>query len=66
MPMKPREMEKRILADGWKFKSQVGSHRQYVHPSKTGKVTIPFHGKELPRITEISILKRAGLNNHVK
>lgn len=49
MPMKPREMEK-ILADGWKFKSQVG----------------PFHGKELPRITEISILKRAGLNNHVK
>ncbi|RKJ71669.1 toxin HicA, partial [Anaerotruncus sp. 1XD22-93] len=29
MPMKPREMEKLILADGWLFKEQNGSHRQY-------------------------------------
>lgn len=25
MPMKPREMEKLILADGWIFKNQAGS-----------------------------------------
>lgn len=43
MPLKPREMEKLILADGWIFKSQEGSHRNYVHPIKSGKVTIPFH-----------------------
>lgn len=56
MPPKPREMEKLILADGWVFKEQVGSHRQYVHPTKPGKVTIPFHkGKELDRRTELSI-----------
>ena len=43
MPKKPIEMERIILADGWIFKTQVGSHRQYIHPTKTGKVTIPFH-----------------------
>jgi predicted RNA binding protein YcfA (HicA-like mRNA interferase family) len=62
VPPKPREMEKLILADGWVFKEQVGSHRQYVHPIKPGKVTIPFHkGKELDRRTELSIRKQAGL-----
>lgn len=61
MPMKPREMEKLILSDGWVFKSQQGSHRQYVHPEKRGKVTIPFHAKELPKSVEHSILKQAGL-----
>lgn len=61
MPMKPKEMERIILADGWLFKSQEGSHKHYAHPEKSGKVTIPFHGKDLPRGTEISILKQAGL-----
>lgn len=49
MPKKPREMEKIILADGWIFQAQVGSHRHYIHPSKSGKVTIPFHCKDIPK-----------------
>jgi predicted RNA binding protein YcfA (HicA-like mRNA interferase family) len=49
------------LADGWVFKSQEGSHRQYVHPTKPGKVTIPFHSGDLTRKTENAILKQAGL-----
>lgn len=61
MPKKPKEMEKIILADGWQFKSQAGSHRQYVHPTKPGKVTIPFHSKDLTKAVENSILKQAGL-----
>lgn len=61
MPLKSKEMEKIILADGWVFKSQTDSHRHYVHPCKTGKVTIPFHSKELTKATENSILKQAGL-----
>lgn len=61
MPIKPKEMEKIILADGWIFKSQDGSHKQYIHPMKAGKVTIPFHGKDLPKGTEHSILKQAGI-----
>lgn len=61
MPVKPKDMEKLILADGWIFKAQTGSHRQYVHPAKPGKVTIPFHTKDLTKGVEKSILKQAGL-----
>lgn len=61
MPKKPIEMEKIILADGWMFKNQEGSHRHYIHPIKLGKVTIPFHNKDIPKGTENSILKQAGL-----
>lgn len=61
MPIKPKEMEKTILADGWIFKSQEGSHRHYTHPTKSGKVTIPFHNKDLTKGVELSILKQAGL-----
>ncbi len=61
MPKTPKEMEKIILADGWKFKNEEGSHRHYIHPTKKGKVTIPFHNKDIPKGTENSILKQAGL-----
>lgn len=61
MPMKPREMEKLILADGWIYKNQLGSHRHYTHPTKPGKVTIPFHNKDLPKKTENLIKHQAGL-----
>lgn len=61
MPMKPREMERIILRDGWVYKNQDGSHRHYTHPTKPGKVTIPFHVRELTKGTEFSIRKQAGL-----
>lgn len=61
MPLKPKEMEKRLLAAGWQLKSQNGSHRHYTHPLKPGKVTIPFHCKDLSKFVENSIMKQAGL-----
>ena len=61
MPKKPKEIERMILRDGWVLKDQTGSHRQYVHPVKKGKVTIPFHRKELRKKLENQILKQAGL-----
>ncbi len=61
MPKTPKEMERIILADGWFFQTQNGSHRQYRHPTKPGKVTIPFHCKDLSKFVENSILKQAGL-----
>ncbi len=61
MPLKPKEMEKRLLAVGWQLKSQNGSHRHYTHPLKPGKVTIPFHCKDLSKFVENSIMKQAGL-----
>lgn len=61
MPLKPKDMENLILSDGWVFKNQEGSHKNYIHPTKPGKVTIPFHNKDIPKGTENSIKKQAGL-----
>jgi len=38
--MKVREVIQMIEGDGWLFHSQKGSHRQYVHPTKRGRVTV--------------------------
>lgn len=35
--MTAKEIEKIILKDGWYFVRQIGSHRQYKHPTKPGK-----------------------------
>ncbi len=59
--MRAKEIEKLIIEDGWYFVRQVGSHRQYKHPTKPGKVTIPFHTGDLDKGTANSILKQAGL-----
>ena len=39
----------RIKKDGWYLQSTIGPHYHYVHDSKKGKVTIPFHGNQHPR-----------------
>ena len=38
--MKVREIIRLIEQDGWMFRSQKGSHRQYVHPARRGRVTV--------------------------
>jgi len=60
--MKFQEIERIILNDGWKLKAVKGSHYQYVHASKTGKVTIPYHSGDLDLKTIKSILRQAGIN----
>lgn len=59
--MKFREIEKIILKDGWRLKKVRGSHYQYTHPTKRGKVTIPRHAKDIDPVTINSILEQAGL-----
>ena len=62
MPPKVRDMIKLIEADGWYFVAQRGSHRQYKHPTKPGRVTIPGKpSRELYPELERSILRQAGL-----
>jgi len=58
---KPKEMKKMIEADGWHYIGQEGSHAQFKHPIKSGKVTIPMHNSDLNKKTSNSILKQAGL-----
>ena len=60
--MRFREIDKLLKADGWYEVSQTGSHHQYKHPTKPGKVTVPGHGsKDIHPITLKSIMKQAGL-----
>ena len=60
--MKVNEILKLLLQDGWYLVATKGSHRQYKHPSKPGRVTVP--GKpsdDLAPGTQNSILKQSGL-----
>ena len=41
--MKVRDVIKLIESDGWYHVETKGDHRQYKHPVKKGKVTIPGH-----------------------
>ena len=60
--MKIRDVIKLIEADGWYMVATRGSHRQYKHPTKPGRVTIAGHpGDELAPGTLNSVLKQAQL-----
>jgi predicted RNA binding protein YcfA (HicA-like mRNA interferase family) len=41
VPLKVGEMIRLIEEDGWYLVAVRGSHRQYKHPAKPGRVTIP-------------------------
>lgn len=60
--MKVGELIKLIEADGWYRVKAKGGHRQYKHPVKAGRVTVPGKGSDTLRPgTERSILGQAGL-----
>jgi predicted RNA binding protein YcfA (HicA-like mRNA interferase family) len=60
--MKVREVIKLLQEDGWFLVKTRGSHRQYKHPEKPGRVTVAGNPKhEIARGTLNSILKQAKL-----
>ena len=56
-----REVIKILLEDGWFEVKVVGSHHQYKHPTKPGKVTVKHPDKDIPRPTLDSIERQSGL-----
>ena len=46
--------------DGWEHVATKGSHRQFRHPAKPGRVTVPHPNKDIPRGTVVSIYRQAG------
>lgn len=62
MSKKARDAMRAVRRDGWRYVRTKGSHRQYKHPTKPGKVTIPGHPSDdlNPKLWE-SIMKQAGL-----
>lgn len=62
--MKVRDVIRLLADDGWVQVSQKGSHRQFRHASKPGKVTVPGKPSEdLPTGILKSILRQAGLES---
>lgn len=60
--MKIREVMKLIERDGWFLVAVRGSHRQYKHPDKPGRVIVAGHpDDDLAAGTLNSVLKQAGL-----
>lgn len=59
--MRSREVIELIEADGWYEVAVKGSHHQFKHPSKPGRVTVPHPKSEIPKGTLNNILKTAGL-----
>ena len=60
--MHSRDIIKMLKKDGWYEVNQVGSHKQFKHPVKKGRVTVPDPRKDLPIGTLNSIKKQAGLD----
>ncbi|MBF0381532.1 MAG: type II toxin-antitoxin system HicA family toxin [Magnetococcales bacterium] len=59
--MNSREIIKRLQDCGWVKHHVRGSHWQFKHPDKNGKVTVPHPKKDLPISTVKSIFKQAGI-----
>jgi len=57
---KVREVIRMLEEDGWRIKRTRGSHRQFVHPVKKGKVTVNKKlSEELDQFELNSIWKQA-------
>jgi len=59
--MKSGDVVKILLEDGWYIFNIRGSHHQFKHPTKLGKITVPHPKSDLPVGTVKSIFKQAKL-----
>ena len=56
-----REIIKILKADGWYEVNVVGSHHQFKHPTKKGRVTVKHPDKNIPIKTLKRIEEQSGL-----
>jgi predicted RNA binding protein YcfA (HicA-like mRNA interferase family) len=59
--MNSRDVIAAVLADGWRQVAQKGSHVQFKHPTKPGRVTVVHPQRDIPKGTLGSIARRTGL-----
>jgi predicted RNA binding protein YcfA (HicA-like mRNA interferase family) len=60
-PVNSRNVIKELKKDGWYEVHHVGSHKQFKHPVKVGRVTVPHPRRDIPLGTLRSIEKQAGI-----
>ena len=46
--MDSREVIRALTQDGWYEANQAGSHKQFKHPKKKGRVTVPHPRRDIP------------------
>jgi predicted RNA binding protein YcfA (HicA-like mRNA interferase family) len=59
--MNSKDIISALKADGWVQVAQEGSHLQFKHPSKPGRVTVPHPKRDVPIGTFKSIEKQSKL-----
>jgi predicted RNA binding protein YcfA (HicA-like mRNA interferase family) len=59
--MSSREVIQRLREDGWYEVAQKGSHKQFKHATKLGRVTVPHPVRDIPIGTLKSIEKQANI-----
>lgn len=59
--MDSRSIIAALKRDGWNLVASKGSHLQFKHPSKPGRVTVPHPKKDVPVGTLRSIEQQAGM-----
>jgi predicted RNA binding protein YcfA (HicA-like mRNA interferase family) len=59
--MKSQDIITALKSDGWVQVAQKGSHVQFKHPTKPGRVTVPHPKKDIPIGTLRSIEKQAAV-----
>jgi len=60
--MRSADIIRALQADGWYEVAQKGSHKQFKHPTKKGRVTVPHPVKDMPIGTLRSIEKLSGVS----
>lgn len=62
--LKPREVVRALERGGFYIAETTGSHVHLKHPSKPGRITVPYHTRfDLPKHIVKSIVRQAGLSN---
>jgi predicted RNA binding protein YcfA (HicA-like mRNA interferase family) len=59
--MKSADIISALKSDGWYQVAHEGSHVQFKHPTKPGRVTVPHPKKDIPIGTLKSIERQASL-----
>ncbi|CAB5081761.1 Uncharacterized protein Npun_F4007 [Olavius algarvensis associated proteobacterium Delta 3] len=59
--MASRNVIKILKQHGWHKVAKVGSHCQFRHPDKKGRVTVPHPKKDIPIGTLKSIERQSGI-----
>jgi predicted RNA binding protein YcfA (HicA-like mRNA interferase family) len=60
--VKVREVIRLLQEDGWALVTKEGTHRQFKHTTKTGRVTVSGNlGDDMPKGTLASVKRQAGL-----